>query len=88
MVHQIEKEFIKQFWFLGKYRKRVERYGFKYSIATIVILVGLHVVGRATSEPLFHWAAYIFLGFLVLTWIYMYIEQRVMRTSYGRDDWR
>lgn len=88
MVYNIERQIVHSCMFMARYRKAVSKYGFKWTIVLLGGMIGFHAAAWATGEPDLVWGSRAIIGFMLFSFAYDIMYQRVMRTTDGRDRWR
>ena len=88
MVYNIEKQIVNSCLFMVAYRAKVQPLGFKWPIILLISIFGFHIAAWATGYGDLIWGARAIVGFMIFSFIYDIMYQRVSRTTAGRDRWR
>lgn len=88
MVHAIERTIVHNCMFMARYRNAVRPLGMKWSLIMLGAMIGFHALAWATGVPELSWISRAIIGFMIFSWIYDYMYDRVMRGTAGRDSWR
>jgi len=88
MVYNIEKYIVHSCMFMARYRTAVQPMGFKWPLILIGGMFGFHIAAWALGEPDLVWGSRAIVGFMLFSFAYDIMYQRVMRGPSGRESWR
>lgn len=88
MVYNIEKQIVKSCWFMAAYRAKVQPMGIKWTIIILGAMFGFSIAALATGYSDLVWGSRTIVAFIMFSFVYDIMYQRVNRTTDGRDRWR